>query len=78
MQVQCNFLNIEQNETHRFSRYIFPINLRVFEAIKQNGLRIYFQTFYSTVYNGFHSPLASAEVKKMWIYASTPPYAFMA
>jgi hypothetical protein len=25
-----------------------------------------------------HSPPASAEVKKMWIYASTPPYAFMA
>jgi hypothetical protein len=25
-----------------------------------------------------HSPLASAEVKKMWIYTSTPPYAFMA
>jgi hypothetical protein len=26
----------------------------------------------------FHSPPASAEVKKMWIYTSTPPYAFMA
>jgi hypothetical protein len=25
-----------------------------------------------------HSPLTSAEVKKMWIYTSTPPYAFMA
>jgi hypothetical protein len=25
-----------------------------------------------------HSPAASAEVKKMWIYRSTPPYAFMA
>jgi hypothetical protein len=25
-----------------------------------------------------HSPLASAEVKKMRIYTSTPPYAFMA
>jgi hypothetical protein len=25
-----------------------------------------------------HSPTASAEVKKMWIYTSTPPYAFMA
>jgi hypothetical protein len=25
-----------------------------------------------------HSPPASAEVKKMWIYISTPPYAFMA
>jgi hypothetical protein len=24
------------------------------------------------------SPPASAEVKKMWIYTSTPPYAFMA
>jgi hypothetical protein len=24
-----------------------------------------------------HSPSASAEVKKMWISASTPPYAFM-
>jgi hypothetical protein len=24
------------------------------------------------------SPLASAEVKKMWIYTSTPPYVFMA
>jgi hypothetical protein len=25
-----------------------------------------------------HTPPASAEVKKMWIYTSTPPYAFMA
>jgi hypothetical protein len=25
-----------------------------------------------------HSPPTSAEVKKMWIYASTPPYVFMA
>jgi hypothetical protein len=25
-----------------------------------------------------HSPQASAEVKKMWIHAATPPYAFMA
>jgi hypothetical protein len=25
-----------------------------------------------------HSPPASAEVKKMWICTSTPPYAFMA
>jgi hypothetical protein len=24
-----------------------------------------------------HSPPASAEVKKMWIYMTTPPYAFM-
>jgi hypothetical protein len=25
-----------------------------------------------------HSPPTSAEVKKMWIYTPTPPYAFMA
>jgi hypothetical protein len=25
-----------------------------------------------------HSPPTSAEVKKMWVYTSTPPYAFMA
>jgi hypothetical protein len=25
-----------------------------------------------------HSPPTSTEVKKMWIYTSTPPYAFMA
>jgi hypothetical protein len=25
-----------------------------------------------------HSPQASAEVKKMWIYTSIPPYVFMA
>jgi hypothetical protein len=25
-----------------------------------------------------HSPLANAEVKKIWIYVSTPPYVFMA
>jgi hypothetical protein len=25
-----------------------------------------------------HSPQTNAEVKKMWIYKSTPPYAFMA
>jgi hypothetical protein len=26
---------------------------------------------------GDHSPPTNAEVKKMWIYTSTPPYAFM-
>jgi hypothetical protein len=25
-----------------------------------------------------HSPPTNAEVKKMWIYTSTPPYVFMA
>jgi hypothetical protein len=25
-----------------------------------------------------HSPPTIAEIKKMWIYTSTPPYAFMA
>jgi hypothetical protein len=25
-----------------------------------------------------HTPATSAKVKKMWIYTSTPPYAFMA
>jgi hypothetical protein len=25
-----------------------------------------------------HSPPASAEIKKIWIYTSTPPHAFMA
>jgi hypothetical protein len=25
-----------------------------------------------------HSPPTSAEVKKIWLYTSTPPYAFMA
>jgi hypothetical protein len=24
-----------------------------------------------------HSPLASAKIKKMWIYTSTPPHAYM-
>jgi hypothetical protein len=24
-----------------------------------------------------HPPLASAQVKKLWIYTSSPPYAFM-
>jgi hypothetical protein len=24
-----------------------------------------------------HSPLNNADVKKMWVYISTPPYAFM-
>jgi hypothetical protein len=35
-----------------------------------------------SLYNGFwepdHSPPTNAEVKKMWIYTSTPPYSFMA
>jgi hypothetical protein len=26
----------------------------------------------------YHSPRASAEIKEMWIYTSTPPYAFVA
>jgi hypothetical protein len=25
-----------------------------------------------------HSPPVSADIKKMWIYTSTPPYVFMA
>jgi hypothetical protein len=25
-----------------------------------------------------HSPLANAEIKKRWIYTSTPPYVFIA
>jgi hypothetical protein len=29
-------------------------------------------------YEADHSPPTSAEVKKMWIYTSTPPYVFMA
>jgi hypothetical protein len=32
----------------------------------------------SSMRDAKHSPAASAEVKKMWIYASTAPYAFMA
>jgi hypothetical protein len=27
--------------------------------------------------DAYHSPPASAEVKKMWVYTSIPPYAFM-
>jgi hypothetical protein len=30
------------------------------------------------VHEADHSPPTSAEVKKMWIYTSTPPYAVMA
>jgi hypothetical protein len=52
--------------------------------------KIYFYLLYSvqiisgghpTSYRGVkvdHSPPTSAEVKKMWIYTTTPPYAFMA
>jgi hypothetical protein len=29
-------------------------------------------------FKAHYSPPVSAEVKKMWIYTSTPPYAFMA
>jgi hypothetical protein len=34
--------------------------------------------YISEHYPSSSSPPTSAEVKKMWIYTSTPPYAFMA
>jgi hypothetical protein len=45
--------------------YIFLLCKLLFQ-IKRPGREVY------------HSPPTSAEVKKMWIYTSTPPYAFMA
>jgi hypothetical protein len=47
---------------------------------------IYYQTFFPSVGTGGsflgakcdHSPPSNAEVKKVWIYTSIPPYAFMA
>jgi hypothetical protein len=38
----------------------------LFQGVKRQGREVY------------HSPLTSAEVKKTWIYTSTPPYVFMA
>jgi hypothetical protein len=45
-----------------------PPNLlsNVYRGVKQQGRE------------ADYSPPTSAEVKKMWIYSSTPPYAFMA
>jgi hypothetical protein len=61
-----NFLHVVQTGSgaHRAS---YPIGtVDSFPGIKRQGPE------------ADHSPPASAEVKKMWIYTSAPPYAFMA
>jgi hypothetical protein len=46
------------------------------------GLSFYFDQFTEGMSpwrsEAGHSPQATAQVKKIWIYTSTPPYAFMA
>jgi hypothetical protein len=43
-----------------------------------NGYRGFFPGGKAAGREADHSPPTSAEVKKMWIYTSIPPYAFMA
>jgi hypothetical protein len=73
--------------------YIFPPNnFLIFRADAQNSNGFRHYIFPTDGYRGRalsptvkrpgleadNSPPASAEAKKMWIYTSTPPYAFMA
>jgi hypothetical protein len=65
------------------------VRVRVLLHVVQTGTGVH-PTSYRTGTRGFspgikrlereadHSPPARAEVKKMWIYTSSPPYAFMA
>jgi hypothetical protein len=47
-------------------------------SLLTNGYRGLFPGVKGQGHEADHSPSASAEVKKMWIYTFTPPYAFMA
>jgi hypothetical protein len=59
--------NVEEANVFYLS-YIYAqvLNIPLFPGVKQQGRE------------ADHSSPASAAVKKMWIYTSTPPYAFMA
>jgi hypothetical protein len=68
-----------------------PVGSRIFTSQRHSDLlRGPLNLLYNGYLGGFspevkrprsetnHSPPTSAEVKKIWIYTSTPPYAFMA
>jgi hypothetical protein len=68
-----------------------PVRTRIFSSpphpdrfwgppnLLSNGYRgLFFRGVKQPGREAEHSPPASAEVKKMWIYTSTPPYSFMA
>jgi hypothetical protein len=58
-----------------------PVGSRIFTSppnLLYNGYRGSFPEVKRPWREAEHSPPTSAEVKKMWIYTSTPPDAFMA
>jgi hypothetical protein len=63
-----------------------PVGSRIFPSPRRSDQLLGPPNLLSNGYGGVkqqgreadHSPPSSAEVKKMWIYSSTPPYAFMA
>jgi hypothetical protein len=66
-----------------------PVGSRIFTHVVQTGSEVHPTSYTMGTGSCFpevkrpgreadHSPPTSAEVKKMWMYTSTPPYAFMA
>jgi hypothetical protein len=67
-----------------------PVGLRIFSSrcpdrlwsptnLLSNGYRVLFSPGVKRPRReSDHSPITSAEVKKMWVYTSTTPYALMA
>jgi hypothetical protein len=60
-----------------------PVGVRIFTSPRRPDWLCGPPNLLSNEYGGpvreaDHSPPTSAEVKKMWIYIFTPPYAFMA
>jgi hypothetical protein len=55
-----------------------PDRLWVHPTSYKNGYQGLFPGVKRQVREADHSPPTSAEVEKMWIYTSTPPYVFMA
>jgi hypothetical protein len=55
-----------------------PDRLWGLPSLLSNGYRGLFARVKQQGREADHLPPASAEAKKMWIYTSTPPYAFMA
>jgi hypothetical protein len=69
-----------------FKLKIENVNLRMISLLQivQTGSEVHPTSYPMCTRGSFpggkvdHSPPTSAEVKKMWIYTSTPTYAFMA
>jgi hypothetical protein len=71
-----------QGSTPGIARFFFspqrPDRLWDQSSLLSNGYRWLFQGVKRPGREAGHSTPSNAEVKKTWIYTSTPPYAFMA